>query len=413
MDRRQWMAAAMLGSTVGRFAAAADAPRASIGVAVPLVAPVPSAQLHVDRLGRLLVVSRTGDLLEAGASGWKKLGAGLDPAAPIASGHGRVVGRGAAGGLWVLESGRAREFGGPGLAPHAGLLVLAFGIIAIVADGSGAHRVVRLEPAGNAWVESARFAEPVLPDARPLQFDPAGTTTGPQADDNGHVLVFGSPSDSRYRHGVLGDGVEPTALILLERHGLTTLARIDLPPPHVFEDIAPRPITWRGARGLLTVRSGPQGAQLCVVALASTAGRFELAALAEPIGTVNRWLSPSTDGRRLLAVTTPHIGGVLQRHEPQDDRLPSRVITRGISNHAIGQRELDVSAWVGSHWVVPTQDRRRLLVVDVDAPSPTTAPQTTELAAPVSRLVPWQQGERRGVAALLQDGAVWWMPVRG
>jgi hypothetical protein len=100
------------------------------------------------------------------------LGAGLDPAVPIASGHGRVVGRGAGGGLWVLESGRAQVFTLPGLAPHAGLLVLAFGIIAIVADRAGAHRVVRLDPAGGAWEESASFAEPVLPDARPLQFDP-------------------------------------------------------------------------------------------------------------------------------------------------------------------------------------------------------------------------------------------------
>ncbi len=413
MDRRQWMAAAMLGSPVGRIAAAADAPGASTGAAVPLGTPAPLAQLHVDRPGRLLALTRTGDLLEAVASGWKKLGAGMDPAAPIASGHGRVVGRGAGGGLWVLESGRAQVFSVPGQAPHAGLLVLAFGIIAIVADSSGAHRVVRLDPAGGSWVESARFAEPVLADARPLQFDPAGATTGLQADDNGHVLVFGAPSDNRYRHGALGDSVEPTSLILLERHGLTTLARIDLPPPHVFEDIAPRPIAWRGARGLLTVRSGPHGAQLCVVALSNTTGRFELAAVAEPIGTVNRWLSPSTDGRRLLAVNTPHIGGVLHRYEPQDGRLPSRVIARGISNHAIGQRELDVSAWVGSRWVVATQDRRSLWIIDADAPSPAAEPPTKELAAPVSRLVTWRRGERSGVAALLGDGSVWWVPVRG
>jgi hypothetical protein len=211
---------------------------------------------------------------------------------------------------------------------------------------------------------------------------------------------------------VLGDSVEPTALILLERHGLTTLARIDLPTPHVFEDIAPRPIAWRSARGLLTVRAGPLGGQLCVVAPAATAGRFELAALAEPIGTAHRWLSPSTDGRRLLAVNTPHIGGVLHRYEPQDARLLSRVIARQISNHAIGQRELDVSAWVGSRWVVPTQDQRGLWVIDLDAPSATAAPLVTELAAPVSRLVSWQSGAHRGVDALLRDGSVWWVPVR-
>lgn len=413
MDRRQWMAAAIFGPSMARIATAANAPTASMGVAVPLGAPAPVAQLHVERRGRLLALTRTGNLLRADASGWKSLGTGLDPATPIASGHGRVVGRGLGGGLWVLEAGRAQVFSLPGLAPHAGLLVLAFGIIAIVADNAGAHHVVRLDAGGGGWMESARFGEPVLPDARPLQFDPAGTASGPQADDNGHVLVFGGPSDSRYRHGVLGDSVEPTSLILLERHGLTTLARIDLPAPHVFEDIAPRPIDWSGARALLTVRSGPQGAQLCVVAQSTAAGRFELAALGEPIGTVNRWLSPSTDGHRLLAVNTPHLAGVLHRHEPQDSRLLSRVIARGISNHAIGQRELDVSAWVGSRWVVPAQDRQRLRVIDIDAPSPATAPAVTALAAPVSRLVPWQRDGQRGVVALLDDGSVWWAQVTG
>jgi hypothetical protein len=413
MDRRQWVATAVLGSPTIRFADATDAQGAPVGVAVPLSSPAPLAQLHVDREGRLLALSRAGDLLEARTSGWRILGAGLDPAAPIATGHGRVVGRGTSGGIWVLESGRVQVVGTPRLAPHAGMLVLAFGIIAVVADRAGTHRVVRLDPADGTWVESARFAEPVLPDARPLQFDPAGAAPGPQADDDGHVLVFGAPSGTRYRHGVLGDEVEPTSLILLERHGLRVLARIDLPPPHVFEDIAPRPIAWRGARGLLTVRSGPQGAQLYVVALAASQDRFELAAVAEPIGTAHRWLSPSTDGRRLLAVHTPHIGGVLHRHELQDGRLHSQVIGRGISNHAIGQRDLDVSAWVGSRWVVPTQDRRRLWIIDADAQSPTTGAPSTELAAPIARLVPWHRGQRSGVVALLADGTLWWVPVRG
>ncbi|MCK6432270.1 MAG: hypothetical protein HUU30_01850 [Burkholderiaceae bacterium] len=412
MDRRLWIATAVLCSPMVRFADAADAQRASVGVAVPLSAPAPLAQLHVDRQGRLLAVSRAGDLLEARTNVWKALGAGLDPAAPIASGHGRVVGRSANGGVWVLESGRVQVLDTPRLAPRAGMLVLAFGIIAVAAERAGTHRVVRLDPAGGAWAESARFAEPVLPDARPMQFDPAGAALGPQADDDGHVLVFGAPSDTRYRHGVLGDAVEPAALILLERHGLRVLARIDLPPPHVFEDIAPRPIAWRGARGLLTVRSGPQGAQLCVVALAASQDRFELAAVAEPIGTAHRWLSPSTDGRRLLAVHTPHIGGVLHRHELQDGRLHSQVIGRGISNHAIGQRDLDVSAWVGSSWVVPTQDRRRLQIIDADEQSPATVAPSTEVAAPIARLVPWHRGRRSGVAALLADGSLWWVPVQ-
>lgn len=411
MDRRQWLATAGTLWTALRPVAAADTGMAAASAAVPLGVPAPLARLHTDRLGTLLAVTRAGELLQADATGWRRLGSGLDPAAPVATGHGRVVGRSAAGGLWVLEAGRMSVAHRPLLAPHAGLLVLAFGIIAIAASSDGVFRVVRLDPDGGSWAEAARHPNAVLPDARPLQFDPRGDLSDPGADDDGHVLVFGAPSDSRYRHGALGDAIEPTALMLLERHGLTLMVRIDLPAPYVFEDIAPRPIAWRGGRAVLTVRSGPSGAQLCVVAPTGEAGRFQLAALGEPIGSPNRWLSPSTDGQRLLAVVTPHIGGVLHRHDAQGVHLPSQVIAHGLSNHMFGQRELDVSAWVGPRWVVPSQDRQRLLVIDLDAALPVASPESIALAAPVLGLKAWRRGPQAGVVALLQDGSAWWVRV--
>lgn len=403
MARRHLLgaAAALLGAGVHA------APRSSSSAAaVSLQAPTAMARLEGGPDGALLGVSTAGELWQATAGGWQRLGSGLDPSAPLAVGHGRIVGRSAAGGLWVLEAGRVQTPRSPLLAPQAGLLVLAFGIIAVAADAAGLHRVVRLDPGGSSWAESARSAAVVLPDARPLQFDPDGGTS----DANGHVAVFGAPSTTRYRHGVLGDAVEPTALLWLERHGLEPLAQLELPPPHVFEDIAPRAIAWRGRRGLLTVRSGPMGGQMAVLARA-TGGRLELAALGEPIGTPNRWMSPSTDGRRLWAVHTPHIGGVLHRYAEAGERLSSQVIARGMSNHAIGERDLDVSAWVGSRWVVPAQDRQRLLVIEADAAAETEAPAAVALAGTVRALRPWRRGPAEGVAALLQDGSVWWAAV--
>ncbi|MDP1691350.1 MAG: hypothetical protein Q8L49_05245 [Burkholderiaceae bacterium] len=401
MTRRHLLAATVaLAGTGGSAAPPATA------AAVPLSAPAAMARLHGGQDGALLGVSTAGELWQATARGWQRLGSGLDPAAPLASGHGRIVGRSTAGGLWVLEAGRVQTLRSPTLAPHAGLLVLALGIIAVAVDAAGLHRVVRLDPAGSSWAESARSAAVVLPDARPLQFDPDASNS----DEDGHVAVFAAPSATRYRHGVLGDAVEPTALLWLERHGLEPLARLDLPPPHVFEDIAPRAIAWRGRRGLLTVRSGPSGGQLAVIAHAE-GGRLELAALGEPIGTPNRWMSPSADGRRLWAVHTPHIGGVLHRYADAGDRLSSQVIARGVSNHAVGERELDVSAWVGSRWVVPAQDRQRLLLIDADAASEAKAPAAVTLAGAVKALSPWRRGPDDGVAALLQDGSVWWVAV--
>lgn len=166
MTRRDFIAAAT--ALVGTSACAAS--RAS-ATAVPLQAPTVMATLHRGPDGALLGVSTAGELWQAAAGGWQSLGNRLDPAVPLASGHGRIVGRSAAGGLWVLEAGRVQTPRSPMLAPQAGLLVLALGIIAVAADAAGLHRVVRLDPTGSTWAESARSAVVVLPDARPLQFE--------------------------------------------------------------------------------------------------------------------------------------------------------------------------------------------------------------------------------------------------
>jgi hypothetical protein len=296
----------------------------------------------------------------------------------------------------------------PVLAPHAGLLVLAFAVIAVVAAADGRSHLLRLEATPGGWRETARSSHEVLPDARPLQFDPEGGSS----DDNGHVVVFGSPDAERYRHGVLGDAVEPRSILWLERHGLDVMASLDLPAPHVFEDIAPRPIAWRGRRALLTVRAGPQGAQLAVVAQGGDRARFELAALGEPIGTRYRWLSPSSDGVRLWAVHTPHLGGVVQRYRSDGDRLIGEVVGQGVSNHAIGERELDLSAWTQGAWVLPTQDRRSLRLFELDGPAGVPRHRDVALAQPVTQLQRWPRQGRQGVAVLLRDGSVLWLPAQ-
>lgn len=370
---------------------------------VPLRAPHPMARLHIDADGTLLAVSARGELWRLAADSWQRIGDGLDPASPLAHGHGRLAGRGRDGGLWLLESGKVTQHAGPALAPNAGLLVLAFAVIAVVAAPQGRHHVVRLEPGASGWTETARSKAAVLPDARPVQFDNSGSVN----DDNGHVAVFGGPDSARYRHGVLGDDVEATSLLLLERHGLEPLAQMDLPAPFVFEDIAPRPITWQGGRGLLTVRSGPQGAQMAIVAARrGNSSRLVLAALGDPIGSPQRWLSPTTDGVRLAAVHTPHLGGVLHRYQAVGDRLAGEVLARNVTNHRIGHRDLDISAWIGPMWVVPAQDRRSLRWFDVGAaPVPS---RDVGLNSPAIALHPLRRYGQPGVAVLQQDGGVAW-----
>lgn len=378
------------------------------GATVPLHAPEAMAQLHVTADGMLHGLSATGTLWELDGAAWRRIGDGLDPAAPLASGRGRIAGRSRGGGPWVLENGRVVAPPGPALAPHAGLLVLAFGLIAVAAAADGTCHAVRLEPTPAGWRETARSRDGVLPDARPVQFDPDGSAT----EDNGHVAVFGSPDAERYRHGVLGDAVEPRSLLLLEGQDLRTMARLELPPPWVFEDIAPRPIAWRGRRALLTVRAGPQGAQMAVAALAGAPrDRFELAALGEPIGLRNRWLSPSTDGLRLWAVHTPHLGGVARRYRDEGDRLASEIVAQGVSNHALGERELDISAWTDRSWVVPTQDRRGLHVFDLGPGDRVPRHRDLMLDQPAAELRRWARHGEDGIAVRMQAGGVVWLPL--
>jgi hypothetical protein len=404
-ERRRLLGVGALGCAAALLQRAVHA-APPLGATVPLQAPVPMARLHVDGDGTLFGLSTRGELWQLDAAAWRRVGAGLDPAAPLASGHGRVVGRSSDGGLWVLEGGRVFMPRSPTLAPHGGMLVLAFAVIAVAADADGRSHVLRLEAQAGGWRETARSAHEVLPDARPLQFDPGGGAS----DDNGHVVVFASPDAQRYRHGVLGDAIEPRSILLLERHGLEPMARLELPAPYVFEDIAPRPIAWRGRRALLTVRAGPQGAQLAVVARAGDGSRFELAALGEPIGTRHRWLSPSSDGVLLWAVHTPHLGGVVQRYRSDGDRLVGEVVGHGVSNHAIGERELDLSAWTQRAWVLPTQDRRSLRLFALDSDAGIPRHRDVALAQPVVQLKRWPRQGEDGVAVLLRDGSVLWLP---
>jgi hypothetical protein len=289
---------------------------------------------------------------------------------------------------------------------HAGLLVLPLAVIGVVAGGASdvappGPRLARFETDGSlGWREVARSVDVVLPDARPLQVDLDGR------GDGGHVVVLAGPDASRYAHGVLGDAIEATRVLWLERHGLHVLRALDLPPPHVFEDIAPRPVRLPGApatAGLLSVRSGPEGGQLALVSIDPARPQgLRLTALGDTVGGFHRWLAPSTNGRHLTAVHTPHIGGVLHVYRVEGQRLSRRRLATDVSTHRIGTREIDLSAWVGERLVLPSQDGRRLRVFDPGAewaergglPLPARVAQTTAL------------GDGSALAVLLDDGRV-------
>lgn len=365
-SRRRVLLAALGVASMRAGAATAPMPwrvrTVAVGEAIrQLHAGGPSGLLGTDASGRLWALSLT-------ARAPRQLADGLDAATPLATGHGRIAARTAGGGLWVWEDGRVFTLPSAQLAANAGLLILPLAVVAIVNGGAREasqvnHHVARFEPDSDGrWREVARSVDPVLPDARPVQIDLDGR------GDGGHIAVLAGPDARRYGHGVLGDGIEATRVLWLERHGLDVMRAFSLPEPHVFEDIAPRPVLLPGAsgrNGLLTVRSGPEGGQLALVSADPAGPRaLRLVALGETVGGLHRWLAPSTDGRQMVAVHTPHIGGVLHIYQQDGQRLTRRRLIDDVSTHRIGSRELDLSVWMRGLLVLPSQDGMRLRVLN-------------------------------------------------
>lgn len=357
----------------------------------------PLQQIHAGGPTGLLAVGASGALWALSASGGAatRLGDGLDSLTPLASGHGRIAARHADGGLWVSENGRVQRGQRNTLTPQAGLLVLPLAVIGVAA---GSHQVLRLEPDnGQVWAVVARSVGAVLPDARPLQADLDAR------GDGGHLVLLAGPDNQRYPHGVLGDSIEATRMLWLERHSLEVLRELVLPAPHVLEDIAPRPVALGRGTALLTVRSGPQGGQLGLVAASATQPKqLQWASLGDALGTPKRWMAPTTDGTRILAVHTPHIGGVLHEYRVEGQRLVSRTVANNVSTHRIGSRELDLAVWIGRSLVVPQQNGRALRVLDAAAAWAEVASIALPARVAMTTALPGGQG----VAALLDDGRV-------
>lgn len=417
LTRRQALFSGLAGlgavsARVGAQGTAATDPTPWTVRAVP--ADEPMRQMHAGGPSGLLGTGASGGLWALSLTGQapRRIAFGIDAATPVATGHGRIAARMADGGIGVWDdAGGDRARPAPAsrsasLSVHAGLLILPLAVLAVVtastrpADPLGS-RLARfeLDPDGR-WREVARSTDAVLPDARPVQVDLDGR------GDGGHIAVLAGPDGGRYHHGVLGDAIEATRVLWLERHGLDVLRELSLPAPHVFEDIAPRPVVLPGAQagsGLLTVRSGPDGGQLALLTADPTRPRgLRLAALGDTVGGHHRWLAPTTDGRHLAAVHTPHIGGVLHVYQPEGERLTRRRLHADVSTHRIGTREIDLAAWLQGLLILPSQDGRQLRLLY-------PAADWTELKAvalPGRAILTAAVPEAQALAVLLDGGQV-------
>ncbi|CAB5081896.1 hypothetical protein D3OALGA1CA_279 [Olavius algarvensis associated proteobacterium Delta 3] len=184
---------------------------------------------------------------------------------------------------------------------------------------------------------------------------------------------FAGPT-SRYTHGVLGDAIEASQLVVETRSGHHIIAQ--LPPDRVFEDLEPRVVNLTGDQTdeILAIETHlQQGASLVVYDLVGD-GLVPIAATPF-LGKAYRWLNPvgvgdfDGDGAVDVAlVATPHIGGILRLYRVNGDQLSLFAEYAGVSTHHIGSTELGLGRVVSTsprdHILVPNQARRRLMLLE-------------------------------------------------
>ena len=197
----------------------------------------------------------------------------------------------------------------------------------------------------------------------------------------------------RYAHGVLGDSLEASRLVVETRAGRRL--QFELPAHRVFEDLEPRLADLDGdARdAIMVVESDLRlGASLAIYGLVD--GRLVKRAATPFLGQANRWLNPlgvgdfDGDGRPDIAlVATPHIGGVLRLYRYEGVVLAPFAETTGVSTHRLGSTQLALGR------VVPNKPRDRLLVPDQ--------------ARRVLQLLEWSPGGWRTLAQVSLPGELY------
>lgn len=207
--------------------------------------------------------------------------------------------------------------------------------------------------------ELDRLEARALPDARLL------------VDERFRVLFLSDPAD-RYDHGVLGDSLEATSIMLVETDpALKVITRIEIPAPAVVEGIAPLWIDLDGDGGreiLVTLSDYDQGARL---ALFDENG--EKLAEGPPAGQAYRWRHqlaalPLNAGPEMAVfdVLRPHLDALLEVYTWRGEYLTVMESIPGYPSHSIGSRNLD-QALAGDfdgdgvvELVVPGRDRDTL-----------------------------------------------------
>ncbi len=291
-------------------------------------------------------------------------------------------------------------------APSVEVLPLPFPVTEFRAPGSHAARVLPstqagrrsggLESAAVVWGPGGAAAivpGPGGPRAVPLPHPgpeafgerPADAIPGSRGQEAGALQAYLGGPTGILAHGVFGEPVEASTLVVRERGGVAPGAGVQRVPVDVsrieagsgaaFEDREPRfaDLDRDGTPEILVVRSSPAGGAALAVA-GKRDGAWRILAETPPVGRPEGWLNPAGaadfdgDGRGDVAlVRTPHLAGVLQLWSFDGGRLSLKAEAPGYSNHAHGSSALGLAAVLerdgAPALALPTLDRAELALV--------------------------------------------------
>ena len=169
-------------------------------------------------------------------------------------------------------------------------------------------------------------------------------------DERDRLLVLTNPT-TVYRHGILGDLLEPTEFVVIGTGPVPTVVGRGSVNRQgdVIEGLFPLwvDVNGDGTREIVaTVSNAEEGARLTVFSEDGS-----VFAEGPPIGQGHRWLHQIAVARfgpegelEIAVVRTPHIGGIVQFYGLAGSRLEVVASRSGYSSHRIGSQNLDMAA---------------------------------------------------------------------
>jgi hypothetical protein len=228
-------------------------------------------------------------------------------------------------------------------------------------------RWYRIDMSGSriALIPVSAPAKPALPDGAL----PDGRVATGKHDI---VRAWLAEPTTRYDHGILGDAIEASSLVIETRDHARHVVRLN--DDAVFEDLEPRlaDLDGDGHDEIVVVKTNlKRGSSLAVIARRN--GKYDIVAETPPLGAPHRWLDPAGiadfngDGKTDIAlVRQPHVVGSLELWTWHDGHLAKAAEFPDVANHIAGTRAIHMAAVADfdgdgiADLAVPSLDRTRL-----------------------------------------------------